>query len=116
MSWDSTNFIKPFAIAADIALHFRVGQPFPSVRLMFEYIDGPDYGCPTAFYEVFVELAEYKDRLSSFKPTGGSAKWRDFIMTASTLRAPRFTPVYLRVVTEPISSFVLNKTESWSEI
>jgi len=27
---------------------------------------------------VFVELAEYKDRLSSFNPTGGSAKWQDF--------------------------------------
>ena len=27
-----------------------------------------------------MELAEYKDRLSSFKPIGGSAKWQDFIM------------------------------------
>src|SRR5258707_15819305 len=105
MSWDSTNFIKPFAIAADIALHFRVGQPFPSVRLMFEYIDGPDYGCPTAFYEVFVELAEYKDRLSSFKPTGGSAKWREFIFKDLTPPAPRLFLVFFLVVSERLSFF-----------
>jgi hypothetical protein len=77
MSWDSTNFTKPFAIAADIALRFRVGQPFPSVWLCRIHRRS-DYGCPTTFYEVFVELAEYKDQLSSFKPTGGSAKWQDF--------------------------------------
>src|SRR5258707_15383220 len=110
MSWDSTNFIKPFAIAADIALHFRVGQPFPSVRLMFEYIDGPDYGCPTAFYEVFVELAEYKDRLSSFKPTGGSTQWRGFIFRAPKLPGPPLSPGCFRVVPRAIFFFLLNKT------
>src|SRR5260370_42618580 len=101
MVGDDRNFIKPFAIAADIALHFRVGQPFPSVRLMFEYIDGPDYGCPTAFYEVFVELAEYKDRLSSFKPTGGSAKWPPLGFSATPPTAPRSSRGHCRGAAVP---------------